>query len=395
MRILLVVDDYMPQSKKVAAKMMHELALEFISREYNVTVLTPDSKITEKYVLSSFESVDVCRFKSGEIKNVSKIKRVINESLLSIRGWIYCKNFLKKNPHDLIIYYSPSIFWGPLIKKLKKIWNVQSYLILRDFYPQMFFDEGLISEHSPIAYYFKFFEHITYKHADIIGIESPKNLEWFIHKYKVSADLELLYNWAEDKIYTSHDNKYRKKLGIENKVVFFYGGNIGPQHDMPNLIRLAKSMESEKEAHFVIVGQGFAVDLLLKEIEKENLTNISYLPAVNQKEFKKMLSEFDVGLFTLNKEHTTHNIPGKLLGYMVQEMPILGSINKNNDIEQIIGDSNSGLISITGDDKTFLNNALKLLHNPELRQQMGKNAKQLLNNVFSVKEAANKIVNRY
>ena len=48
----------------------------------------------------------------------------------------------------------------------------------------MFFDEGLISEHSPIAYYFKFFEHITYKHADIIGIESPKNLEWFIHKYK-------------------------------------------------------------------------------------------------------------------------------------------------------------------------------------------------------------------
>ena len=184
-------------------------------------------------------------------------------------------------------------------------------------------------------------------------------------------------------------------MGIENKVVFFYGGNIGPQHDMPNLIRLAKSMESEKEAHFVIVGQGFAVDLLLKEIEKENLTNISYLPAVNQIEFKKMLSEFDVGLFTLNKEHTTHNIPGKLLGYMVQEMPILGSINKNNDIEQIIGDSNSGLISITGDDKTFLNNALKLLHNPELRQQMGKNAKQLLNNVFSVKEAANKIVNRY
>ena len=36
MRILLVVDDYMPQSKKVAAKMMHELALEFISE--NITL---------------------------------------------------------------------------------------------------------------------------------------------------------------------------------------------------------------------------------------------------------------------------------------------------------------------------------------------------------------------
>ena len=55
------------------------------------------------------------------------------------------------------------------------------------------------------------------KHADIIGIESPKNLEWFIHKYKVSADLELLYNWAEDKIRTSHDNNIERNWVLKIK----------------------------------------------------------------------------------------------------------------------------------------------------------------------------------
>ena len=55
-----------------------------------------------------------------------------------------------------------------------------------------------------------------------------------------------------------------------------------------------------------------------------------------------MLAEFDVGLFTLHKDHTTHNFPGKLLGYMVQRLPILGSINKGNDLKEIVENANAG-----------------------------------------------------
>jgi glycosyltransferase involved in cell wall biosynthesis len=392
MKICIVVDDYLPASKKVAAKMMHELAIELNHQKHEITVITPDSDISSKIEMSELDSIKICKFKSGSIKNVSKIQRAINESLLSFKAWIYCNEYFKNNPHDLILYYSPSIFWGPLIRKLKKLWNVKSYLILRDFYPQMFFDEGLIKEYSLIGFYFKFFEWVNYKYADIIGIESPKNLEWFNNKKKSKKPCELLYNWASDKPVTINDSKYRNMLNLNDKVVYFYGGNIGPQHDMPNLIRLVKSMEHEKKAHFVITGQGFAVDILKNLIKQENLTNITYLPSVPQDEFKIMLSEFDIGLFTLNKDHTTHNIPGKLLGYMVQEMPILGSINMENDIEQIIGDNNAGLISITGDDKLFLKNALLLLNNKELRDEMGKNAKRLLKNTFSVEEACSRII---
>lgn len=392
MKICIVVDDYLPASKKVAAKMMHELAIELTNQKHEITVITPDSDISRKIEISELDCIKVCKFKSGSIKNVSKIQRAVNESLLSFKAWNYCNKYFKNNPHDLILYYSPSIFWGPLIRKLKKLWNVKSYLILRDFYPQMFFDEGLIKEYSLIGYYFKFFEWINYKYADIIGIESPKNLKWFNNKKKSKKPSELLYNWASDKPVTTNDSKYRNMLNLNDKVVYFYGGNIGPQHDMPNLIRLVKSMEHEKKAHFVITGQGFAVNILKNLIKQDNLTNITYLPSVPQDEFKIMLSEFDIGLFTLNKDHTTHNIPGKLLGYMVQEMPILGSINIDNDIEEIIGNNNAGLISITGDDQLFLKNALLLLNNKELRNEMGKNAKKLLQNTFSVKEACSRIL---
>ena len=112
MKICLIVDDYMPNSIKIAAKMMHELECEYIELGHKVTVLTPNTNQNEKFLLTKLDNVDVISFKSGEIKNVSKVKRAINETLLSYSAWKSCKSLLINNKHDLIIYYSPSIFFG-------------------------------------------------------------------------------------------------------------------------------------------------------------------------------------------------------------------------------------------------------------------------------------------
>ena len=392
MKICMVVDDYLPSSKKVAGKMMHELAVEFLSRGHEVTVITPDSNLKKKFEISRLDEVTVCRFNAGKIKNVSMLRRAINETLLGYWAWKACNLYFSENPHDLIIYYSPTIFWGTLIEKLKKLWGAASYLVLRDFYPQMFFDEGLISKNSPIGYYFRFFEWLSYRAADNIGIESPKNLEWFSKNKSVKKPLEVLYNWAVVKSASLSAPKYREQLGLQNKVVYFYGGNIGPQQDMMNIIRLAKAMRFEEKAHFVVVGEGFALPLVRDAIEKENLKNMTLLPPVAQDEYNNMLSVFDVGLFSLNRNHTTHNIPGKLLGYMAREKPILGSINRDNDLQSILEESEAGLITTNGNDEAFLNNALKLMHDSDLRETMGYNSKSLLKSLFSVERAADTIL---
>lgn len=390
MKICIIVDDYMPNSIKVAAKMMHELACEFVFQGHQVSVITPDTTVSS-IAIEKLDGVDVYRFKSGEIKNVSKVKRAINETLLSFNAWKNCKDVLKDNPHDLIIYYSPSIFFGPLVYKLKKLWNVKSYLVLRDFFPQWTIDNKIIKEHSLITYYFKFFERINYSVADKIGVMSEKNLEWFTKYYKTNKPLEVLYNWADLKKFDGQENIYRKRLKLEDKIIFFYGGNLGQAQDMMNIIRLAIKMKDQKNAHFVLVGAGDEYSLIKDAIYNQNIKNITLLPSVNQEEYKQMLYEFDIGLFTLNKNHNTHNFPGKLLGYMVQELPILGSINPNNDLKDILEEVNAGLVTINGEDKLFYENAKKLLEIKN-RIQIGKNAKKLLVEKFSVESAVKQII---
>ncbi|MGD9716737.1 MAG: glycosyltransferase family 4 protein [Sulfuricurvum sp.] len=394
MKICLIVDDYMPDSIKVAAKMMHELACEFLALGHDVTVITPSANLNRPYDLSVLDGVRIWRFKSGEIKNVGKIKRAINETLLSYRAWQNLKPLFRQNRHDLIVYYSPTIFWGSLVGRLKTLWNAPAYLVLRDFFPQWAIDQGLIRSGSAIEKYFRLFEAKNYSSADRIGVMSQKNLEWFNAVSDVSAPVEVLHNWAAD-IPVNASGKFRKSLKLEDKIIYYYGGNIGHAQDMMNIVRLARNMLNEPKAHFLIVGAGDEFDLVNNSIDRLHLTNMTLLPPVSQDVYKEMLAEIDIGLFSLHGDHTTHNFPGKLLGYMVQEKPILGSINAGNDVQNVVETAGAGLISLNGDDETFLANAIRLLHDPAFRHQTGQLGKQLLEKSFSVQSAAGKILSFY
>ncbi|EKR74415.1 glycosyltransferase, group 1 family protein [Leptospira noguchii str. 2006001870] len=391
MNICIIVDDYLPKSTKVAAKMMHELAVKLKEKGNEITVITPGTDLKQNYKKDILDGVSILQFSSGRIKNVSKLKRLINEFILSRRAWKYLKKYFIQNRHDLIIYYSPSIFWGNLVFRLKNLWKVPSYLILRDFFPQWIIDNGMIREKSLIAFFLKYYEKLNYKAADQIGIQSPANIEWFSNKFPEFKNIELLYNWATDSPVLNKNYFYRKKLNLEGKIVFFYGGNIGKAQDMMNIVRLAEKMKTHTDVVFLLVGAGDEVELVKTSIQDLQLNNMILLDPVSQEEFKLMLAEFDIGLFTLHFGHKTHNFPGKILGYMVQEKPILGVVNPGNDLKNILEDSKSGLVTIAGDIEKLYKNALVLLDD-KTRKQMGRNANLLLKSKFSVDNAVETVL---
>jgi glycosyltransferase involved in cell wall biosynthesis len=392
MKLLLIIDDYLPHSIKVAAKMMHELALEFKKNGHTISVLTPAPLQLESLTKKEIDGIEVLYFRSGEIKNISKAKRAINETLLSYHAWSATKNYFQKNQFDGIVYYSPTIFWGYLVKKLTSLWKCNSYLILRDIFPQWTLDNGLMKKNSPIYRYFKFFERQNYRSAGTIGVMSPSNLQFFKNKKQDISKFEVLFNWAEIPEIPKSRNAFRKKLNLENKIVLFYGGNIGHSQKMIILVDLAKHFTNNPDVHFLFVGKGDEVDLIINEKEKYNLTNITYLPSVDQNTYFEMLNEFDIGLFSLHPNHKTHNFPGKLLGYMAYSKPILGCVNEGNDLKEIINNAGAGIVVNSGDNDLLLSSACTLIESEGQRKRMGINGRLLLSEHFSVNNACLQIV---
>ncbi|CAM2952831.1 glycosyltransferase family 4 protein [Vibrio mytili] len=396
MHFAFIIDDYLPHSTRVGAKMYHELACYYISLGHEVTVITPNDKQSDKLVKCTIDGVSVWSFASGAIKDVPKVKRAVNETLLSFRAWRAIANEVKPDTFDGIVYYSPSIFFGRLVSKLKSRCQCRSYLVLRDLFPQWVIDAGMIKQGSLIEKYFRAFESLSYAQADTIGLMSKKNQSLFEQLTENSFSTEVLRNWAAltPHTLTSDNRSIRKKLNLGNKVIYFYGGNIGHAQDMPNLMRLVKSMSQYDDAHFLFVGQGDEVNLINELAVKWELDNFTYLPSVSQAEFKDILADIDIGLFSLSIQHTAHNFPGKLLGYMVQSIPILGSVNQGNDLANIVNDNNAGMISVNGEDDVLFRNAVALYSDIELRKSIGRNAFSLLELEFSVQSAGNTILEK-
>lgn len=393
MHLALVIDDYLPHSTRVGAKMFHELAVELLKCGHAVTVITPHFDRSKPCFTEFFlDGVRVWRFFSGPIKDVGKVKRAINETLLSHNAWKAIKGRVEEHTFDGIIYYSPSIFFGSLVAKIKQRSRCKSYLVLRDFFPQWAIDSGLIKSGSLVESYFRYFEHLSYRHADMIGVMSQRNLDIFQRTTNHQYPSTVLRNWASLTPHQVKAESFRQQLGLDGKVIYFYGGNIGHAQDMSNLMRLAKSMASYSDAHFLFVGQGDEVELIKNLAEDWRLNNFTYLPSVDQSQFRDILSQVDVGLFSLAAEHSSHNFPGKLLGYMVQSLPILGSVNQGNDLMELVNETNAGFITVNGDDDLLLRNAIKLHESAELRIKIGQAGYQLLQKEFAVDSIAKSII---
>jgi glycosyltransferase involved in cell wall biosynthesis len=299
------------------------------------------------------------------------------------------RRLLAGSPYDYIVFYSPSIFFGPLVKRLKRRWSARAYLILRDIFPDWAVDAGIMKK--GLAYrIFKYFERSQYEAADVIGVETSRSFEYF-RGTRFESRTELLRNWTTGTKPPPCAHSAREKLGLEGKVVFFYGGNLGVAQDMDNLLRLARRMADRPDVHFLVVGEGSERRRLAEAVAQEHMSNVTILGPVDPSAYMSMLSEFDVGVITLDRRLKTFSNTGKLLGYLRCGLPVLASYNPGNDLEDLLRESGAGFGSVNGDDDLFYEHARRLC-DAKTRRGMGANATKLLHEHFSVKETAMQIL---
>ena len=390
MKILLLVDCYLPSTKS-SAKLIHDLALEIRDQGHQPIVVAPDDSLESDSSIRDEDGVTIVRVRTGRIKGASLPVRAIHETRLSSVIWKRARSFFESHPCDLVAYYSPSIFFGALVRRLKRLWGCSTYLILRDIFPQWALDAGVLRP-GPVYWFFRRKELLQYDAADVIGVQSPANLKYFeAGKGGGPRELEVLFNWTVPFAPRSTGAE-RSRLGLEGKTVFFYGGNIGVAQDMDNLLRLAARLGDEPSVHFLFVGDGSEVERLKCATVEQQLDNVTFHAGVDQERYLAMVAEFDVGLLSLDRKLATQNFPGKMLSYMQASLPILASVNPGNDLRQVVESAEAGLVTWNGEDDRLAANARRLARDPELRRSMGLEARRLLEQTFLVSRAAKQLL---
>ncbi|MDC0586489.1 glycosyltransferase family 4 protein [Gammaproteobacteria bacterium] len=385
MNFILLTDNFHPTINS-GSIIMGDLARELADSGNCITVITFVDKQANKIQDSTHGSVRVIRIRM-RLRRFGMIGRLISEISYSMNIMGALKK-IKNIECDVIICYSPSIFFGSAVKWIKKTFNVKAYLILRDIFPKWVVDAEIIRK-GLLYRYFKRIESRLYDHSDFIGIESKSDIDYF-KAYFEDDQLEVLYNWG-----SPIKSIPMREEGTRSDIIkILYGGNMGHAQD---LFRLIKNIDLDllnDKAKITLVGSGNQKEMIADFIQSNHIKSIEVLPEVKREEYLRMLHEADIGLVSLNKRLKSNNFPLKLMGYLQLSKPTIASVNEGNEIIDLIDEHSIGLVSIAGEKEELNNNLERLISDRKLRERQGRNAYELFNEKFTVHVAAKQILRR-
>jgi len=367
-----------------------DLAEEFRKNGHNVYVAALlEKKYNQSTYLEKVKELNILRVRAGDWFNTNS---VIKKGLTAVTIANYFKKAIQRYfdgiKFDLVIYSTPPITFSPVVKYIKKRDKCKSYLVLRDIFPQGIRDLGLLNNQL-LFNYFRIKEKQLYNISDYIGCLSEGNIKYVLEHNNIDENkLEILYNWGKIK----YNNKlptinYKEKYRLKDKFVAIFGGNIGLPQELEFLLELAKEFKERNNIVFLIVGKGAQKEKIVNTINSNKLSNVMIKDYIPRNDYRNLLKQCDIGLINLNRTFTIPNMPCKVVDYFNASIPILASTDKNTDLRQFLQETKTGLWSETGDLKIYKENFEKLLHNKELRKELGINGRKFLEENLSVEKA--------
>ena len=354
---VLLIAPHFPPLNSSAAVQLKDLALALSEHALYLTVLVPSAELSVPFKLDNIDGFRVLRLKVPKFREVSNLRRVIAEFLMPFfMLWGLQKAKFNKCCWDGLIWYSPSIFFAPLVRDIKNKSGCKTYLIIRDIFPDWMVDLGLMKKRLPY-YLLKWIENGQYKLADTIGVQTSANLTYFESK-SFKGKLEILHNWLKRAplivgSFCIADTK------LKGRKIFVYAGNMGVAQDMDIFLDLARKMQFRGDVGFLFVGRGSEAYKI--KVLADSLDNILFYPEIDSREIPGLYAQCNFGMVSLNKKHKIHNIPGKFLSYISSGLPVLACVNEDNDLIDVIKSYEVGEVDTTYCSDTLLELADSLL----------------------------------
>ena len=329
-----------------------DLLREFVKHGHEVHVISPvERRKKQKTKLLKGEKATILRLRIGNTQKTNIIEKgisTINIESQFIRG---IKRYFSSVKFDLILYTTPPITLCKAIEFVKRRDMAQTYLMLKDIFPQNAVDIGMLGKTGwkGILYrYFRNKEKKLYELSDYIGCMSQANVDYVlkfnpgIRTEKVGIcpnSIEVIDRSVEQKVRIDIRNKY----GIPfDRKVFVYGGNLGKPQGIDFLIKCLKSQKNNDKVFFLIVGDGTEYEKIYNYIKEDQPENARLMKRLPKEDYDTVVAACDVGMIFLDHRFTIPNFPSRLLSYMQAKIPVLACTDVNTDIGKVIVDNGFG-----------------------------------------------------
>lgn len=377
-----------------------DLLRELRAKGHNVYCVSPAERRTglRTHLL---EDGHLLKLKIGNTQKTNIIEKGMSTLLIESQFVAGIKKYFANVRYDLVMYSTPPITLAKAVRYVQNRDGAKSYLLLKDIFPQNAVDIGMMKKGGVTGILYKHFrrkEKKLYAISDRIGCMSQANVDYVLKdnpEVPVSK-VEICPNSIEVQdmsISAQERMEIRDKYGIpQNKKVFIYGGNLGKPQGIPFLMDCLKSQMVNKDAYYLIVGDGTEFGKLESFFNEYQPQNMQLLKKLPKEDYDHMVAACDVGMIFLDHRFTIPNFPSRLLAYMQAKLPVLACTDPNTDVGKVITEGGFGWWCESNDPAAFVGCVEQAL-SADL-YQMGESSVAYLNEHYNVKKIATEILDR-
>lgn len=381
MRILLLTDNYLPESNPPAVRSSAH-AKRWIERGHQVTILTsfpnaPDGKVFGGYRQSLYkrealDTVDVLRVPTLIFANRGTILRIVDFLSFMVAGSI--AGLFVRRP-DVVVATSGHFFTAVAGWFVSKIHRRPFVFEIRDLWPDSIVAVGAMKEGLAIRL-LRRLEHFLYRQAGLIVTVTAAFRDILIARGIDGSKIVVVTNGIDTRQLTPGpaSEQLRRKLHLQNKTMISYIGTVGMAHGLQLILDAAHECRLRlPDVQFVIVGAGAELNDLRRQARERDLQNVTFVGRVNYEEVVEYWRLSDITLILLRDTPLFRTvIPSKVFDAMATGTPII--TNVHGELQTILEPLGAAEVIVPDSLAALVDAIERLLNDPARRQQLSEAA---------------------
>lgn len=275
---------------------------------------------------------------------------------------------------DAVIAMSPPLTLGlaakcvALVRRAPLIFNVQ------DVFPDAAVATGAIENRLVIAVA-ELLERLTYRAARFVTVLSEDLRDNVAAKVpeRMRSRIVVIPNFVDTERIRPTDRMtdYRRELGLDDRCVVMYAGNVGYSQSLHMMIEAARS---RPDLVFVINGQGSARPEL--ERAAASVTNVVFADFQPAERLAEVLATADIHVVPLRSGLGRVSVPSKVYSILAAGRPVVAAVDADTEVPRLVQAADCGIVVEPDHPEAFGAAIDTLVADDVARRAMGERARR-------------------
>lgn len=322
---------------------------EELAKIYKVTVIAGRSYYTKDetfgvgriYGRETFNGIEILRVRHSRFWKKNIFARAINWITYSFFTFIAA---LRMKSEAIIVGTDPP-FLGIIAMIVSWLKSIPYIYCCMDIYPDCALEIGRLRR-GFLSYIFDYCNRKALNKARLV-VSLGESMEDRLRAKGVrEQQIKTIPLWIDTTIIkpvAKADNPLVEKLGLKNKFIIMYSGNIGLSQDFSSILQSVATFKDRSSFYLVFIGEGAAKESLKDEVRALGLENVLFLPYQPKDLLLFSLGMADLHLVPLKKGLGGASVPGKVYAIMAVARPYLAITDRESEPARLVKEYGCGL----------------------------------------------------